>query len=173
MTSGALLDTLSSELPVSRLVFFKDFLLSASAAASCIHLWSLHYDARHKPADHAPSGSAHVAIGRDAGEVFYVRHEKQTEVLGWSELKGQCEPVVTSCPLSWTWWTSVLLGPLCSPSLAVSLSSASSSQRTLSVLQGASPSASSSLLKPPVWSSCRTNVCCCVVSPPERCSSTP
>lgn len=130
VTSGALLDTLSSELPVSRLVFFKDFLLSASAAASCIHLWSLHYDSRHKPADHTPSGSAHVAIGRDAGEVFYVRHEKQTEVLSWSELKGQCEPVVTSCPLSWIWWTSVLLGPLCSPSLAVSLSS----QRTLSVL---------------------------------------
>lgn len=91
VTSGALLDTLCSELPVTTLVFFKDFLLSASVAASCIHLWSLEYDARHKPAGHAPSGSAHVAITKDAGEIFYVRHQKQTEVMSWSNHKGQWE----------------------------------------------------------------------------------
>lgn len=87
-TSGALLDTLCSEVPVTRLVLAKDFLLSASAASSCVHLWSLRYDARHKPAAHVPSGSAHVAITKDADQIFYVRHRNQTEVFSWNNHKG-------------------------------------------------------------------------------------
>ncbi|TNM88089.1 hypothetical protein fugu_006310 [Takifugu bimaculatus] len=87
-TSGALLDTLCSEVPITTLVLLKDFLLSASAASSCIHLWSLRYDARHKPAAHVPSGSAHMAITKDADQIFYVRHQNQMEVFSWNNHKG-------------------------------------------------------------------------------------
>lgn len=83
------MDSLCSEGPVTTLVLLKDVLLSASAASPCIHLWALTYDARHKPAAHAPSGSAHTAITRDADRTFYVRHRNQMEVFSWNNHKGE------------------------------------------------------------------------------------
>lgn len=99
MTTGALLDTLCSpEAPVTFLLLYDDFLFSASIAAACGRLWSLKYDRRHKPAAHIPAGCAHAAVTRDAGQVFYVRQQSQTEVISWNTLTGQC-------------WTTALLGP--------------------------------------------------------------
>lgn len=96
-TTGALLDTLCcSEAPVTFLLLCPGFLLSASTAAACIHVWSLKYNRRHKPVARIPAGCAHVAVAKDADQVFYVQRQSQTEVIGWSNLTGQC-------------WTTVLL----------------------------------------------------------------
>lgn len=90
LTSGALLDTLcGSDVPVTALRFFSGLLLSASSAASSVHMWSLTYDALHKPITHIPAGSAHVAITKDGDQVFYVRHQSQTEVVSWDSRTGQ------------------------------------------------------------------------------------
>lgn len=90
MTTGALLDTLcGSNAPVTSVVLHNGFVLSASEAAACIHLWSLKYDARHKPVAHIPADCAHVAVTKDAGRVFYVRQQSQTEVVSWNSHTGQ------------------------------------------------------------------------------------
>ncbi|XP_075340638.1 NACHT domain- and WD repeat-containing protein 1 [Odontesthes bonariensis] len=89
VTTGALLDALcGSDAPVTSVLFCDGFLVSASSAAACIRLWSLEYDARHRPAAHIPAGSAHVAITKDGDQVFYVRHQSQREVISWNSLTG-------------------------------------------------------------------------------------
>ncbi|XP_044216744.1 LOW QUALITY PROTEIN: NACHT domain- and WD repeat-containing protein 1 [Thunnus albacares] len=89
VTTGALLDTLcGSDAPVTSLVLYDGFVVSASTAASCIQLWSLKYDTRHKPTAHIPAGSAHVAITKDADRVFYVRQQSQHEVISWNNHTG-------------------------------------------------------------------------------------
>lgn len=91
VTTGALLDSLCSpDAPVTSVVLYNGFVLSASTAAACIRLWSLKYNARHKPAAHIPAGCAHVAVTKDADRVFYVRQQSQTEVISWNNLTGQC-----------------------------------------------------------------------------------
>lgn len=90
LTSGALLDTLcGSHAPVTALRFFSGLLLSASSAATSVHMWNLTYDARHKPTAHIPAGSAYVAVTKDGDQVFYVRHQSQTEVVSWDHRTGQ------------------------------------------------------------------------------------
>ncbi|XP_034386187.1 NACHT domain- and WD repeat-containing protein 1, partial [Cyclopterus lumpus] len=87
--TGALLDTLcGSNSPVTSVVLYHGFVLSASTAAASIHLWNLKYDTRHKPAVHIPSGCAHVAVTKDADRVFYVRQQSQTEVISWNNNTG-------------------------------------------------------------------------------------
>ncbi|XP_069376011.1 NACHT domain- and WD repeat-containing protein 1 [Paralichthys olivaceus] len=89
VTTGALLDSLcGSDAPVTSVVLCKGSVVSASAAAASVHLWSLKYDTRHKPAAHIPSGSAHVAITRDADRVFFVRQSSQREVMSWNNHTG-------------------------------------------------------------------------------------
>ncbi|KAM7387824.1 hypothetical protein PAMP_024037 [Pampus punctatissimus] len=89
VTTGALLDTLcGSDAPVTSLVFYGGFVVSASTTASCIQLWNLKYDTRHKPTAHIPAGSAHVAITKDADRVFYVRQQSQHEVISWNNNTG-------------------------------------------------------------------------------------
>ncbi|XP_047198879.1 NACHT domain- and WD repeat-containing protein 1 [Hippoglossus stenolepis] len=89
VTTGALLDSLcGSDAPVTSVVFCKGSVVSASAAAASVHLWNLKYDTRHKPAAHIPSGSAHVAITRDADRVFFVRQSSQREVMSWNNSTG-------------------------------------------------------------------------------------
>lgn len=91
VTTGALLDTLcGSNAPVTCVVLHNGFVLSASTAAACIHLWSLKYDVRHKPVPHIPADCTHVALTKDADRVFYVRQQSQTEVISWSNHTGQC-----------------------------------------------------------------------------------
>lgn len=88
MTSGVLLDSLCSDSPVTAIGFFSDFLFSASAAAPYVHLWSLKYDTRHKPVPHLPSGSAQVAITKDADHVFFVGQQNLLEVTSWNSHTG-------------------------------------------------------------------------------------
>ncbi|XP_070817792.1 NACHT domain- and WD repeat-containing protein 1 [Chaetodon trifascialis] len=89
VTTGALLDTLcGSDAAVTAVVLFNGFVVSASTGASCVRLWSLKYDTRHKPAAHIPAGCAHVAVTKDADRVFYVRQQSQTEVISWNNLTG-------------------------------------------------------------------------------------
>ncbi|XP_040896943.1 NACHT domain- and WD repeat-containing protein 1 [Toxotes jaculatrix] len=89
VTTGALLDTLcGSDAPVTSVVFYKGFVVSASAAAASVQMWSLKYDTQHKPAAHIPSGCAHVAITKDADRVFFVRHPSQREVISWNNHTG-------------------------------------------------------------------------------------
>uniref|UniRef100_UPI0037E90AD6 NACHT domain- and WD repeat-containing protein 1 n=1 Tax=Semicossyphus pulcher TaxID=241346 RepID=UPI0037E90AD6 len=89
VTTGALLDTLcGSDAPVSSVFLHKGIVISASTSAACVHLWSLKYDDRHKPAAHIPAGCAHVALTKDADRVFYVRQQSQTEVISWNNLTG-------------------------------------------------------------------------------------
>ncbi|XP_008285789.1 NACHT and WD repeat domain-containing protein 1 [Stegastes partitus] len=89
VTTGALLDTLcGSEAPVTCVLFYNGFVVSASTAASSVQLWSLKYDTRHKPTAHIPAGSAHVAITKDADQVFYVRQQSHTEVMSWNNVSG-------------------------------------------------------------------------------------
>ncbi|XP_060934041.1 NACHT domain- and WD repeat-containing protein 1 [Limanda limanda] len=89
VTTGALLDSLcGSDAPVTSVVICGGSVVSASAAAASVHLWSLKYDARHQPAAHIPSGSAHVAITRDADRVFFVRQSSQREVMSWNNSTG-------------------------------------------------------------------------------------
>lgn len=90
LTSGALLDTLcGSDAPVTALRFVSGFLLSASSAATSVHMWNLTYDALHKPTAHIPAGSTYVAVTKDGDQVFYVRHQSQTEVVSWDHRTGQ------------------------------------------------------------------------------------
>lgn len=92
VTTGALLDTLcGSDAPVTFVLLYNGFVVSASTAAACVHLWSLEkYDTRHKPTAHIPAGCAHVALAKDADRVFYVRQQSQTEVISWNNLTGRC-----------------------------------------------------------------------------------
>lgn len=92
VTTGALLDSLcGSDSPVTSLVLYNNVVISASAAAACVHLWSLKYDTRHKPVAHIPAGCAHVAVTKDTDQVFYVRQQSQREVISWNSLTGQRE----------------------------------------------------------------------------------
>ncbi|XP_062251584.1 NACHT domain- and WD repeat-containing protein 1 [Platichthys flesus] len=89
VTTGALVDSLcGSDAPVTSVVICRGSVVSASAAAASVHLWSLKYDARHQPPAHIPSGSAHVAITRDADRVFFVRQSSQREVMSWNNSTG-------------------------------------------------------------------------------------
>ncbi|XP_036971746.1 NACHT domain- and WD repeat-containing protein 1 [Acanthopagrus latus] len=89
VTTGALLDSLcGSDSPVTSLALYNNLVISASAAAAGVHLWSLKYDTRHKPVAHIPAGCAHVAITKDTDRVFYVRQQSQTEVISWNNLTG-------------------------------------------------------------------------------------
>ncbi|KAM9848826.1 NACHT domain- and WD repeat-containing protein 1 [Aulostomus maculatus] len=98
VTTGALLDTLcGSDAPVTHLLWYDSLVLSASASASYIQLWSLEYDARHKPTAHIPAGSAYVAVTTDADRVFYVRQQNQTEVISWDNHTGS---IVDRLPVS-------------------------------------------------------------------------
>ncbi|KAF3835780.1 hypothetical protein F7725_028338 [Dissostichus mawsoni] len=89
VTTGALLDTLSgSDSPVTSVLLYHGFVLSASKAAASVRLWSLKYDPRHKPTATIPAGCAHVAVTEDADRVFYVRQQSQTTVLSWNNNTG-------------------------------------------------------------------------------------
>ncbi|XP_078101592.1 NACHT domain- and WD repeat-containing protein 1-like [Sander vitreus] len=89
VTTGALLDTLcGSNTPVTSVLLFNRFVVSASTAAASIHLWNLNYDTCHKPTAHVPAGCAHVAVTQDADRVFYVRQQSQTEVISWNNNTG-------------------------------------------------------------------------------------
>ncbi|XP_039667435.1 NACHT domain- and WD repeat-containing protein 1 [Perca fluviatilis] len=85
VTTGALLDTLcGSDTPVTSVLLYNRFVVSASTDATSVHLWNLNYDTRHKPTAHVPAGCAHVAVTKDADRVFYVRQQSQTEVISWN-----------------------------------------------------------------------------------------
>ncbi|XP_031731172.1 NACHT domain- and WD repeat-containing protein 1 [Anarrhichthys ocellatus] len=89
VTTGALLDTLcGSDSPVTSVVLYHGFVVSASTAAASVHLWSLKYDTRHKPTARIPAGCAHVAVTTDADLVFYVRQQSQTELISWNNSTG-------------------------------------------------------------------------------------
>ncbi|XP_039984385.1 NACHT domain- and WD repeat-containing protein 1 [Xiphias gladius] len=89
VTTGALLDTLcGSDAPVTSVVLYEGFVVSASTATASIQLWSLKYDVRHKPTARIPSGCAHVAITEDADRVFFVRQPSQTDVISWNSRTG-------------------------------------------------------------------------------------
>uniref|UniRef100_A0A3Q1HHR0 NACHT and WD repeat domain containing 1 n=1 Tax=Anabas testudineus TaxID=64144 RepID=A0A3Q1HHR0_ANATE len=89
VTTGALMDTLcGSHAPVTSVFLYKSFVVSASTAAACIQIWNLKYDTQHKPTAHIPSGCAHVAVAKDADQVFYVRQSSQTEVISWNNDTG-------------------------------------------------------------------------------------
>nr|XP_046248190.1 NACHT domain- and WD repeat-containing protein 1 [Scatophagus argus] len=88
VTTGALLDALSSDAPATSVLLYRGFVLSASTAAGCVHLWSLKYDSRHKPIAHIPAGCAHVAISKDTERVFYVPQQSQKEVISWNNHTG-------------------------------------------------------------------------------------
>lgn len=96
MTTGTLLDTLcGSDSPVTSVFLYNGFVISASTAAACVHMWSLKYDTCHKPTAHVPAGCAHIAVTKDADCVFYVRQQSQTEVISWNNNTGQCLGKVT------------------------------------------------------------------------------
>lgn len=91
VTTGALMDTLCGSLaPVTSVVLYKSFVVSASTAAASIQMWNLKYDTQHKPTAHIPSGCVHVTVTKDADRVFYVRQPSQTEVISWNNHTGQC-----------------------------------------------------------------------------------
>lgn len=97
VTTGSLLDTLcGSDAPVTSVVLYNGFVVSASTAAAGVHMWSLKYDTRHKPTSHIPAGCAHVTLTKDSDQVFYVRQQSQTEVISWNNLTGQCCCKVTA-----------------------------------------------------------------------------
>uniref|UniRef100_A0A3B3D407 NACHT and WD repeat domain containing 1 n=1 Tax=Oryzias melastigma TaxID=30732 RepID=A0A3B3D407_ORYME len=85
VTTGALLDFFcGSDASVTSLLFFRDFVVSASSTKSAIHLWSLKYDCRLKHPAHIPAGSAHAALTRDGNQIFYIHHQSQREVVRWN-----------------------------------------------------------------------------------------
>ncbi|XP_026178909.1 NACHT domain- and WD repeat-containing protein 1 [Mastacembelus armatus] len=89
VTTGALLDTLcGSDAPVTSLVLYRGFLVSASTAVASIQMWNLKYDTQHKPTAHIPSSCAYVAITKDTDRIFYVQQPSQMEVLSWNNLTG-------------------------------------------------------------------------------------
>ncbi|KAK5617159.1 hypothetical protein CRENBAI_011653 [Crenichthys baileyi] len=89
VTTGLLLDALCGcNSPVTSLLFYDGFVVSASMAAASVQLWSLTYDARHKPPAHIPLGSAHAAVAKDGDQVFYVHHQSQREVMSWNNRTG-------------------------------------------------------------------------------------
>ncbi|XP_014870471.1 NACHT domain- and WD repeat-containing protein 1 isoform X1 [Poecilia latipinna] len=89
VTTGHLVDTLCGcNAPVTALLLYDHFVVSASSAADSVQLWSLTYDPSHKPLPHIPAGSAHSAVTRDGDQVFYVRHQTQREVLSWNNRTG-------------------------------------------------------------------------------------
>ncbi|XP_037624904.1 NACHT domain- and WD repeat-containing protein 1 isoform X1 [Sebastes umbrosus] len=89
VTTGGLLDTLcGSDSPVTSVVLYNGFVVSASTAAPSVHMWSLKYNTRHKPIAHVPAGCAHVAVTKDTDRVFYVRQQSQREVISWNNNTG-------------------------------------------------------------------------------------
>ncbi|RVE74155.1 hypothetical protein OJAV_G00038410 [Oryzias javanicus] len=93
VTTGALLDFFcGSEASVTSLLFYRDFVVSASSTKSAIHLWNLKYDCRLKHPAHIPADSAHAALTRDGNQIFYVHHQSQREVMRWnSQAAGSLE----------------------------------------------------------------------------------
>ncbi|KAF6734575.1 NACHT domain- and WD repeat-containing protein 1 [Oryzias melastigma] len=92
VTTGALLDFFcGSDASVTSLLFFRDFVVSASSTKSAIHLWNLKYDCRLKHPAHIPAGSAHAALTRDGNQIFYVHHQSQREVVRWNSQTGSLE----------------------------------------------------------------------------------
>nr|XP_057929905.1 NACHT domain- and WD repeat-containing protein 1 [Doryrhamphus excisus]XP_057929906.1 NACHT domain- and WD repeat-containing protein 1 [Doryrhamphus excisus] len=90
VTTGALLDVFcGSDAPITSLLFYKCFLLSTCAAASCVHVWAVKYDSRHKPTAHIPAGSAHVAVTKDTENVFYVSQQEPAQVVSWNNHTGK------------------------------------------------------------------------------------
>uniref|UniRef100_A0A3B3VQ23 NACHT and WD repeat domain containing 1 n=1 Tax=Poecilia latipinna TaxID=48699 RepID=A0A3B3VQ23_9TELE len=64
VTTGHLVDTLCGcNAPVTALLLYDHFVVSASSAADSVQLWSLTYDPSHKPLPHIPAGSAHSSYG--------------------------------------------------------------------------------------------------------------
>uniref|UniRef100_A0A3P9NAE5 NACHT and WD repeat domain containing 1 n=1 Tax=Poecilia reticulata TaxID=8081 RepID=A0A3P9NAE5_POERE len=89
VTTGHLVDALCGcNAPVTALLLYDHFVVSASSAADSVQLWSLTYDPSHKPLPHIPAGSAHSVVTRDGDQVFYVRHQTQREVLSWNNRTG-------------------------------------------------------------------------------------
>ncbi|KAI3369162.1 hypothetical protein L3Q82_026115 [Scortum barcoo] len=89
VTTGSLLDSLcGSDAPVTSVVLYDGFVVSASSAAVSVHMWSLKYDTSHKPTAHIPAGCAHVTLTKDSDRVFYVQQQSQTEVISWNNLTG-------------------------------------------------------------------------------------
>ncbi|KAM9358458.1 NACHT domain- and WD repeat-containing protein 1 [Symphorus nematophorus] len=89
VTTGSLLDSLcGSDAPVTSVFLYNDFVISASAAAAGVLLWSLKYDSRHKPTARIPAGCAHAAVTKDADQVFFVRQQSHTEVISWNNNTG-------------------------------------------------------------------------------------
>lgn len=83
------MDTLcGSDAPVTSVVLYYGFVVSASTAAAGVHLWNLKYDTDHKPVAHIPAGCAHVVVAKDSDRVFYVRQQNQTEVISWNNNTG-------------------------------------------------------------------------------------
>lgn len=90
VTTGALLDSLcGADAPVTCVLLFNDFVVSASTATSSILLWNLKYDASTKPAIRIPADSAHIALTKDGDQVFYVHQQSHTEVMSWNSHTGQ------------------------------------------------------------------------------------
>ncbi|XP_015232013.1 PREDICTED: NACHT domain- and WD repeat-containing protein 1 [Cyprinodon variegatus] len=89
VTTGLLLDVLCGcNAPVTSLLLYKGFVVSASSAAASVLLWSLKYDTHHQPPAHIPAGSAHSVITKDGDQVFYVHHRSQREVMIWNNRTG-------------------------------------------------------------------------------------
>ncbi|XP_061744693.1 NACHT domain- and WD repeat-containing protein 1-like [Nerophis ophidion] len=87
LTTGALLDVFcGSEAPITRVLFYERFLVSTCAAASCLHVWAVNH---HKPPAHIPAGSAHVAVTKDAEQVFYVSGHRPSQVVSWNNNTGK------------------------------------------------------------------------------------
>lgn len=90
VTTGALLDSLcGADAPVTCVLLFNDFVVSASTATSSILLWNLKYDASTKPTIRIPADSAHIALTKDGDQVFYVHQQSHTEVMSWNSHTGQ------------------------------------------------------------------------------------
>ncbi|CAI5639334.1 unnamed protein product [Oreochromis niloticus] len=102
VTTGALMDSLcGADAPVTCVLLFNDFVVSASAATSSILLWNLKYDASTKPATRIPADSAHIALTKDGDQVFYVHQQSHTEVMSWNSHTGSvCERLPVSAEVS-------------------------------------------------------------------------
>ncbi|XP_030584090.1 NACHT domain- and WD repeat-containing protein 1 [Archocentrus centrarchus] len=89
VTTGALLDSLcGSDAPVTSVLLYNDFVVSASMSATSILLWNLKYDTSTKPTARIPADSAHVALAKDGDHVFYVHQQSHTVVMSWNSHTG-------------------------------------------------------------------------------------
>lgn len=90
MTTGALLDSLSgSDAPITSVLLYNDFVVSASTATASILVWNLKYDTSTKPTARIPADSAYVALTKDGDQVFYVHQQSHTEVMSWNSHTGK------------------------------------------------------------------------------------